>query len=290
MVLRGEIREGVHELFKGETLLLTRIDRLSRRLGQLQRASRPAPAPAAEIEADATMPDAREAPLGANSAASPSFNEDVEIVDAESDADEDAQDTNPRTMSNKLRTLVTRCFRGYVREANGIFTTFTMSASPVALEIQPEVIIIDEASQAIEGAAVYPLVQHVESCRNVMLVGNHYQLPPCVLTVRANNPFQAQAKLSLFERLIRARVENVCLLTTQYRMDPTISAVVNGIIYGGQLRDGPNVINPTREGLPQMRRWLASLWSRVRGAGPAPNSSTVLVQPREAPKEWMWGS
>lgn len=30
--------------------------------------------------------------------------------------------------------------------------------------------------------AVYPLMQHVDSWKHVLLVGDHKQLPPCVLT------------------------------------------------------------------------------------------------------------
>jgi superfamily I DNA and/or RNA helicase len=71
-------------------------------------------------------------------------------------------------------------------------------------------------------------------------------------------------------------------------MDPSISEVVNRIIYGWQLEDGANVCNNARPGLQSIREWLGSLWkSEMRGTPSA--SNTILVQLRPAP-QYQWGS
>jgi hypothetical protein len=79
-------------------------------------------------------------------------------------------------------------------------------------------VLIDEAAQATEIAAV---VAAGLGCQQLVLVGDHHQLPPTVLSD------QSQAEglaLSLFERLVQAGV-SPCVLDTQYRMVSPFSPV-----------------------------------------------------------------
>jgi superfamily I DNA and/or RNA helicase len=97
-------------------------------------------------------------------------------------------------MINRIRKQVARAFQCYVSVARG-FTTFTKSSNPVALALSPELIVIDKASQDPEPVAAYPLVQHVDSWKRVLLVINHKRLPPCILTTLQLNPFREQSAL-----------------------------------------------------------------------------------------------
>ncbi len=92
-------------------------------------------------------------------------------------------------------------------------------------------VLIDEATQATEPAALVPLVK---GARQVVMVGDHRQLPPTVISKMAE---QGGLGRSLFERLVdMGIVPN--LLNTQYRMHPSISEFPNSHFYDGRLEDG----------------------------------------------------
>ena len=92
-------------------------------------------------------------------------------------------------------------------------------------------VLIDEATQATEPASLVPLVR---GSRQIVLIGDHKQLPPTVISRRAEDGGLSR---SLFERLIDMGIEPK-LLTTQYRMHPSISEFPNTHFYQGLLEDG----------------------------------------------------
>ncbi len=92
-------------------------------------------------------------------------------------------------------------------------------------------VLLDEATQATEPASLVPLVR---GARQIVLVGDHRQLPPTVISQRAEN---GGLRRSLFERLVAMGIEPK-LLDTQYRMHPAISDFPNRSFYEGQLVDG----------------------------------------------------
>ena len=94
-------------------------------------------------------------------------------------------------------------------------------------------VLIDEATQATEPASLVPLIR---GARQIVLVGDHKQLPPTVLSFRAE---ENGLKRSLFERLVDLGIEPF-LLTKQYRMHPSISKFPNKQFYSGKLIDGIN--------------------------------------------------
>jgi regulator of nonsense transcripts 1 len=92
-------------------------------------------------------------------------------------------------------------------------------------------VLIDEATQATEPATLVPLVR---GARQVVLVGDHRQLPPTVISQRAERGGLGR---SLFERLVEMGIEPH-LLRIQYRMHPSISLFPNQQFYEGRLEDG----------------------------------------------------
>ena len=92
-------------------------------------------------------------------------------------------------------------------------------------------VLIDEATQATEPAALVPLVR---GARQIVLVGDHRQLPPTVISQRAEN---GGLRRSLFERMVEVGIIPH-LLRIQYRMHPAISAFPNERFYDGRLEDG----------------------------------------------------
>ncbi len=92
-------------------------------------------------------------------------------------------------------------------------------------------VLLDEATQATEPASLIPLTK---GARHLVLVGDHHQLPPTVISRRAEEEGLAK---SLFERLIALGAPST-MLTTQYRMHPAIREWPSERFYGGQLEDG----------------------------------------------------
>ncbi len=92
-------------------------------------------------------------------------------------------------------------------------------------------VLLDEETQATEPASLIPLTK---GARHVVLVGDHHQLPPTVISRRAEQDGLAK---SLFERLIALGAPST-MLTTQYRMHPAIREWPSERFYDGKLEDG----------------------------------------------------
>jgi superfamily I DNA and/or RNA helicase len=94
-----------------------------------------------------------------------------------------------------------------------------------------DAVLMDEAAQSTEVAATVALTC---GCHRLVLVGDHYQLSPTVLSDAARAEGMT---VSLFERLVRAGV-TPCVLGVQYRMHPAISSFASDAFYGGKVSDG----------------------------------------------------
>lgn len=101
-----------------------------------------------------------------------------------------------------------------------------------------EVVVVDEAAQSVEPATLVALQL---GSSHAILVGDPQQLPATIFSVSGRT---TKYDRSLFQRLEEAGHE-VHLLDTQYRMHPQISKFPRNIFYGGYLKDGPNVKNPS---------------------------------------------
>ncbi|XP_047319403.1 probable helicase MAGATAMA 3 [Impatiens glandulifera] len=110
----------------------------------------------------------------------------------------------------------------------------TLSTSGSLLRRKFDVVIIDEAAQAVEPATLIPLAT---DCKQVFLVGDPVQLPATVLSTVAQNLGYG---MSLFKRLQQAGYP-VTMLKTQYRMHPEIRSFPSKEFYNGELEDGPDL-------------------------------------------------
>jgi phosphatidylserine/phosphatidylglycerophosphate/cardiolipin synthase-like enzyme len=105
-----------------------------------------------------------------------------------------------------------------------------------------DTVILDEASMApIPALWVAACVAEV----NLVLVGDPHQLPPIALAADEKNqdaPEYRWLARDVFEAsgVLKKEAPYMVKLRTQYRMDPAISAAPNALVYGGELRDGPN--------------------------------------------------
>eukprot|EP00850_Spirogloea_muscicola_P016885 SM000140S00634 [mRNA] locus=s140:272814:280016:- [translate_table: standard] len=102
-----------------------------------------------------------------------------------------------------------------------------------------DIVIVDEAAQAVEPATLVPLSH---GCRQVILVGDPVQLPATVLSRRAMDYGYAT---SLFSRFQEGGYP-VQMLTVQYRMHQDIREFPSAEFYGGSLVDGEGVTAATK--------------------------------------------
>lgn len=92
-------------------------------------------------------------------------------------------------------------------------------------------VLVDEATQATEPAVLVPLMR---GCKQLVLVGDHCQLPPTVLSTKAAEEGHG---VPLFSRMVACGVPPY-MLDTQYRMHPAISQFPSDLFYGGLLQNG----------------------------------------------------
>jgi superfamily I DNA and/or RNA helicase len=98
-------------------------------------------------------------------------------------------------------------------------------------------LIVDEASQATEPSILVPFQTKT---KKMILVGDHKQLPP---TVMSRNGLKTKYGRSLFERLIENGV-HPDMLTIQYRMVPQLRQFPSRTFYDDLLKDGKEHLVP----------------------------------------------
>ena len=129
-----------------------------------------------------------------------------------------------------------------VRNAQAVCATCSGSGSDFLDRINFSAVMLDEASQVTEPMSLVPLAN---GCQQLVLVGDHKQLPPTVVSRDAE---LAGMTLSLFDRLIRAGVQPY-LLDTQFRMHPALSHFPSLSFYNGLVKSGtPAVERPAPKG------------------------------------------
>ncbi|WVZ71375.1 hypothetical protein U9M48_019967 [Paspalum notatum var. saurae] len=98
-----------------------------------------------------------------------------------------------------------------------------------------DLIIIDEAGQAIEPSCWIPILQG----KRCILAGDHHQLAPVVLSREA---MEGGLAISLLERASSLHDELLTtMLTMQYRMHDSIASWASNEMYGGLLKSSPSV-------------------------------------------------
>ncbi|KAK4777605.1 hypothetical protein SAY87_017792 [Trapa incisa] len=127
-----------------------------------------------------------------------------------------------------------------LHEAVIVFSTLSFSGSAIfsKLNYKFDVVIIDEAAQAVEPATLVPLSN---GCKQVFLVGDPVQLPATVISTVAN---KFGYGMSLFQRFQKAGYP-VLMLKEQYRMHPQIRSFPSREFYNNELEDGPDISTQT---------------------------------------------
>lgn len=110
-------------------------------------------------------------------------------------------------------------------------TSLTVPRSPLLVGQDFDVVIVDEAGQISQPAIIGALM----GAKSFVLVGDHMQLPPLVVSELAA---KGDFGVSMLKRLADQHPESVAQLTYQYRMHEEICQLSNDIIYKGKLTCG----------------------------------------------------
>ena len=105
----------------------------------------------------------------------------------------------------------------------GMTTTGAARNSELIRQLNPRIIFVEEAAEVLEAHIIAALTKHVQ---HLILIGDHQQLRPS--NADYDLAQKANLNISLFERLIRKKVEHVTL-QYQHRMRPEISQLVRHI-------------------------------------------------------------
>lgn len=141
-----------------------------------------------------------------------------------------------RRLRGDLRGQEDATIAALLEWAQVVLATTTGAADPLLGARPFDLVVLDEAAQAIEAACWIP----IQRGRRVVLAGDHLQLPPTILSDTAAARGLAR---TLFARLAQAPYgeEVTRMLTEQYRMHESIMRWSSDALYGGRLRAAASV-------------------------------------------------
>jgi len=141
-----------------------------------------------------------------------------------------------KILRKEVRAREKKCVDEVIRTAKVHLATLHGSGGRELGDKEWDVVIIDEASQALEAQTWIPLLR----AKKVILAGDHLQLPP---TVKSSVKGKiSPLETTLFDRMIAMYGEtNMRMLTVQYRMNEEINEFPSKTLYGGKLVAAPSV-------------------------------------------------
>ena len=159
-----------------------------------------------------------------------------------------------RDLRKEFRERENQCVDSLVSQSKVVLATLHGAGGHQLRGSQFDVVVIDEASQALEAQSWIPLL----TAKKVVLAGDHLQLPPTVKSLPHNTPKDASRKadeqnasikgkidsleVTLFDRLLSLYGPSIKrMLKVQYRMNDHICAFPSHELYGSELTSDPSV-------------------------------------------------
>jgi DNA polymerase alpha-associated DNA helicase A len=145
-----------------------------------------------------------------------------------------------KELRKEYREREKKCVQNLVKGSKVVLSTLHGAGGFHVRGDQFDVVIIDEASQALEAQCWVAL----ERAKKVVLAGDHLQLPPTIKSLNSKPENGAKKKkekgasleVTLFDRLLKLHGESIKrMLNTQYRMHEKIVGFPSDELYGGKL-------------------------------------------------------
>ncbi|KAJ2553074.1 hypothetical protein EV175_003071 [Coemansia sp. RSA 1933] len=150
-----------------------------------------------------------------------------------------------RSLRKEYREREAKVVEQTIGTSQVVLSTLSGAASRDLVKNQGkfDVVIIDEATQAMEGECWIATLQ----APKVILAGDHHQLPPTIKSLNDSKGGSSGNGCALLETTMFERVRGMfgstvcCMLTTQYRMHEDIMKVSSDRLYDGRLVADPAV-------------------------------------------------
>ncbi|KAJ4860806.1 AAA domain-containing protein [Trichoderma breve] len=137
--------------------------------------------------------------------------------------------TDLKELRKEYRERERRCVSNLVGGSKVVLATLHGAGGFQLRNEQFDVVIIDEASQALEAQCWVPLL----SAKKAVCAGDHLQLPP---TIKSLNSKVKAKETTLFDRLLALHGPSIKrMLTTQYRMHEKIMRFPSDELYDSEL-------------------------------------------------------
>lgn len=134
-----------------------------------------------------------------------------------------------KALQNEAYQLEKKIIKEVLEESQVICCTLTGSSSDYLDNRYFDVLVIDEAAQALEPACWIA----IPKAKKLVLAGDHHQLPPTVKSIEAE---KMGLSITLFERLMEKYPEASLMLDTQYRANEIIMKFSSSFFYHNQLK------------------------------------------------------
>ncbi len=131
-------------------------------------------------------------------------------------------------LKSKINKKRDKIINEIINSSQVVFTTNSTAGSEILRNVDFDVVMIDESTQATEPSSLVPLIKG----KNLILAGDHKQLPPTILSEKAK---REGLEKSLFERLISLYPHLSIMLKVQYRMNEKIMNFSNEMFYSNNL-------------------------------------------------------
>ena len=146
-------------------------------------------------------------------------------------ADKKAAYRELKGLRNEIRAREEQVVQQLISNAHVVLCTNVGAANKILRDEVFDLVIIDEAAQALEASCWIPIMRG----RRLCLAGDHCQLPPTI----KNHAIEKELGVTLFERIMNLyQSDPICvsrLLQVQYRMHQSISDWASESMYKGRL-------------------------------------------------------
>ncbi len=157
--------------------------------------------------------------------------------------------TELRTLRKEARKREEKVLRQILQNRDVVLATCVGASSKLLNKHEFDLVIIDEAAQALEAACWIAM----QKSKRVCLAGDHCQLPP---TVKCKAAEDGGLSRTLFERISSSSREDLAstvkLLDTQYRMNKDIGNWASREMYHSKLQHAESVANHSLLDLPNV--------------------------------------
>ena len=160
-----------------------------------------------------------------------------------------------KVLRKEFRERERKCVSNLISSSKVVLATLHGAGGFQLKHEQFDVVIIDEASQALEAQCWVPLL----SARKAVCAGDHLQLPPTIKSLNSKSKPKAKEgavkgatlETTLFDRLLALHGPSIKrMLTTQYRMHEKIMRFPSDELYDSELVAAEAVKSRLLTGLP----------------------------------------